>query len=142
MAAAPPNHLGQHQPGEVEHGDEVEGEHAVGVVFSDLDERAPRTDAGVVDEDVDRPELGVHGRVGPLRFGALGEIGHRDRRAAAPPLDLLAHGVEVVGGTGDESDSGSAAGGGDRDRASDPARRPGDEHGRSLPKHVAMMPGR
>jgi len=115
---------------------------SIGVLRGDLDEGAPRTDAGVVDEDVDRPEVGVHRLEGGRQFSALGEIGHRDRRPTAQPLDLVAHGREVVRRTGDETDPGTAGGSGDRHRASDPARRSGDEHGRSLPAHAAMMPGR
>ena len=90
-APAALDHAGEHGPGDVERGLQVDGDVAVPLLLGDLDERHQRAvlaqlgDTGVVDQDVHRaqphrhlgrqlPSLAVVGQVGdkPGRLDALG----------------------------------------------------------------------
>ena len=86
--------------------------------------------AGVVDPDVEAAERAPRGRREIANRREVGEIELEDGGAATELADgapylVGAAGVRAIG----DRDVGARARGGERDRAADPARRAGDEHG-------------
>ena len=131
-------HLVDEHLGAVEDPVEIDGQHPApgGVVH--LHEALVRRDAGVVDEDVDVPELLQHVLRHPIGIGVIGHVGLGEHDSAAQLLDLVRH---AAGGglAGDvvDGDVGALLGERERDGASDAAGASGDERGASFEQHGA-----
>ncbi len=71
MAAVPRDHAGQHQPGQLQHGAQIDVDQQVDAICVRLQDGAGTVDAGIVDQDVEWLVL--------RKLGDAGEVGHVDR---------------------------------------------------------------
>jgi hypothetical protein len=125
-------HAGEDPPCEQERRAQVHGVEAVPLLERDLlDPAARRVDAGVGDQDADRPEPGLGGVDERIGGGRVGEVGPGRDRAAAEAADRRGGLFGRVGARGVRDDDVVAVlGEPQRDGAADPARGAGDERDR------------
>ena len=115
--------------GGVEQALHVDGDHAVPLPGVCSEDGAQEHQAGIVDHDVESPELPGSLLDGRLGLGAVGDVRFDGQRGAACVLDVGGEGLQAVAAAGHERDAGAAlgepAGGGGADTAA----RAGDERG-------------
>ena len=115
---------------------EVGRDDAVPVLGRELEEGPPDEDAGVVDEDVDGPELAFDATDAFLREAPRGDVAGNGEAAAAGGGDAARRLLELGGRARDERDAGALLGEAQRDGAADAAAGAGDEHGAVLKLHL------
>ena len=95
--------------------------------------------AGIVDQDVESPELPGSLLDGRLGLGAVGDVRLDGQRGAACVLDVGGEGLQAVAAAGHERDAGAvlgeSAGGGGADTAAGA----GDERGGARPVSVSWV---
>jgi len=83
-------------PRGVEQALQVDRDHPVPVVGGRVEDRPEQHHAGVVDQDVQSPELGHGSLDGGLGLPWVGDVGRDGQRGAAGPLDVVDDGRETV----------------------------------------------